>query len=106
MTSNVIMCLSQNGTIKSFSMDHSSLHKYFGNSKTLEFCGSIEQYYAVAICEHSTQTENTNQINFYSKHYPCYFTQVYGDILLVGSNEEGLACDLNVFEIQSLLNHL
>jgi hypothetical protein len=41
--------------------------------------------------------------NTFCRRFPQFFEETAGDILLVGSDEKGEACDVNVDQVKALL---
>tara|TARA_B100001741_G_scaffold312788_1_gene317016 strand:- start:1392 stop:1691 length:300 start_codon:yes stop_codon:yes gene_type:complete len=95
---NLVLCLCPDGKTRSFSIDHKNLNVIFDN-QTLQFCGSLENAVAVARL-HPREHDETN---VFTLKYPQYFDVTKGDILLLGSDEKGFACDIDLVSIMDIL---
>ena len=96
------MCLSSNGQTRSFYFDQSSIHTYFGGN-SVSFCGSIPSLNVVAVAKQ--HPDETDVLNEFSVNFKTFFETTYGDILLVGSDEFGNECDVNINKIYTLLTN-
>lgn len=96
---SIVMCLHANGQTKSFILNHKEVNLYFQGEFT--FCGSIPNLNAVAITRLTPKQDDI--INTFSKAFPNDFDTTYGDILLIGSDENGEECDINVANILQYL---
>ena len=87
------MCLKADGIIRSFRMDQSNLNQYFDYHE-YGFCGAIRDLNIVAVAR--TIHEDYAESNRFTEMFPDYFEPACGDILLLGSDEDGNACDVDV----------
>ena len=79
--------------------DHKLLKEYFQSSISL--CGAIYEFDAIAVCSNS----KIGKENKICKQFPSFFDDVvHGEILLVGSDANGHACDLDVEKIIKFLD--
>ena len=97
---HMVVSLSANGTIRSFRMDHRKVRYFFGN-EDIGFCGAIDELRVVAMAR--TERRENDALNMYSLKYPRLFEKSYGDILLLGSDKNGEACDVSVSEITKII---
>lgn len=96
-----VLFLNSLGVIKSFKLNHKISHILF-DCADIQFCGAIDEFNAIAICR--KKPRDTDQVNFFSEKFPEFFDKCFGDILLVGSDNNGDACDLNIAELNKLLH--
>ena len=93
------VCLHKNGEITSVIVDQSKLREYF--NADVQLCGAIDELNA--ICVSRRKTDDKEEINFFCEKFKSFFDEnIRGDILLVGSDENGSACHLNVEKIKEL----
>ena len=86
-------------TMSALKLDHQLLKEYFQNSISL--CGAIYEFDAIAVCS-DLKIGKENKI---CKKFPSFFDDViYGEIILIGSDANGQACDLNAEKIMEFLN--
>lgn len=97
----IVMCLHPDGTTRSFTLNHNKAYTYFGNG-SITFCGSIPDLNLVAIARR--QPQEGDKLNEFSKKFPNSFDSTYGDILLVGSDQNGEECDVDILETLKYLN--
>jgi len=80
-------------------IDHQLLKEYFQSS--ISFCGAICEFDAIAVCSNS----KIGKENKICKQFPSFFDDViYGEIILLGSDANGQACDLDVEKIIKFLH--
>lgn len=89
-----VVCLKPDGGIRSFDMNHKKVNLFFDNEE-YEICGAIDEECIIAL---GYSAKNKGE-NIFSIEYPNYFEKTYGDILLVGSDNDGEACDINLENI-------
>ncbi len=94
-----ILKLLCNGDVQEMWSNHKDLSSHFdGNDFT--FCGAIDECLAVAICESNLSDK---PMNVFSEKFDNFFDASRGDIILIGSDENGMACNLDIRKILSLL---
>lgn len=92
--------MSPDGNITSLEYCHKELNTYFNNNE-IELCGAIDSHMAIAV----SQLNSAEQVNVFSVKFTEYFNKhIRGVILLVGSDSNGEACDLEIDIIQSKLS--
>ena len=96
---HLVISLSSDGKTRSFDLDHKLAHMLF-DGEPLQFCGAVEN--AVALTRLNPLEKDTS--NLFAIKFPQYFEPTLGDILLLGSDVDGFACDLNVSSILTKLN--
>jgi hypothetical protein len=96
---NIVISLSPDGQTRSFYLDHKLAHMFF-DGKSLQFCGAVEN--AVALTRLNPLEKDIS--NLFAIKFPQYFEPTLGEILLLGSDVDGLACDLDVPSILNILN--
>ena len=96
---NKVICLKTDGGIRSFEIDHKKVNLFFDNNE-YGICGAIDEHFVIGL----GSTHDVKEENAFSKEYPQYFEKTHGDILLVGSNQHGEACDVNVYAICKLFS--
>lgn len=95
---NLVICLSPDGKTRSFKLDHKMAHALFDN-QSLQFCGAVKN--AVAVTRLTPREDDAT--NVFAMKFPQYFDSTKGDILLLGSDANGGACDLDVESILDAL---
>jgi len=99
MNKNLIVALSTNGTIRSFQIEHNLLATYLNDD--IQFCGAIVDCNVVAI---SAKNQSGDiPINIFSTEHPELFDLTHGEILLVGSDLNGMECDVDVERVCKIL---
>ena len=94
-----IILLRESGTWEMVYMDHKKLHLYYGNHP-IAFCGGLQD--CVFVCR-SIPDEKDGK-NCFAEQFPQYFeAETHGDVLVVGSDENGAACDVDVECVMSAL---
>lgn len=83
--------LRQDGTFCAVMISHEKLHVFFGCDIT--FVGALDEFGVVAVGK-SEQTEK-DVINPFCQNEEFFEKNVRGNVLLIGSDEEGVACDIN-----------
>lgn len=102
--SHLVVCLCSNGNLRSFQIDHTKIQLYF-DSKDISFCGAIDDCNIIAVSSIENLENNAQSVlNVYCREFPHFFENVYGDILLVGSDSGGNAIDVNIVKVLSALN--
>ena len=99
---NTIVQLDPDGSFSSFSVDHKKIHALFDGHK-FGFCGAIPDLNIFALGFDSLEFDSFEKNeNVYSKMFS-FFDETYGPIFLVGSDEDGEACDVDVNAVCDLL---
>jgi hypothetical protein len=91
---HTVALLTLDKKIDFFTYNHNKLKEYFNDD--FEFCGAIYDLNIVAL----TRKTQTSKKNFISETLPMNFDPTYGDILLIGSDEQGQACNIDPTELQ------
>jgi len=94
-----VVCLKTDGGIHSFEMDHTNVNLFFNNEK-YGICGAINDQFIIGLGLIGRDKEE----NIFSVKYPNFFDNTHGDILLVGSDSSGEACDVNMETICKLFS--
>lgn len=82
--------LRQDGTCCSFLINHEKLRDFFGCDVT--FVGALDQYEVVAVGKRQPCLDDIE--NPFCKNKNFFEDEVKGNILLVGSDDNGLECDV------------
>ena len=99
----IIICLSSNGNIRSFPIQQTLAYTHFeGNS--ISFCGAIPSLNIVALARKTRREQD--QLNPFSMTFSNVFEKTYGDILLLGTDENGEECDVDVPKTVDFLNQI
>ena len=93
-----ILKLSYDGTLHEMWSNHKDLCTHFDGPFT--FCGAIHACYAFAICSLNQTDKPTNM---FSQIFNDFFDTCNGDIILVGSDMNGMACDLDIDKLYDIL---
>lgn len=64
----------------------------------IRICGAIASTNAIAVCGEAYTNDNSLCAMF-----PEFFRDAHGKVLLIGSDEEGYACDLEVDKVLEIL---
>jgi len=95
---NLVLSLCADGRTRSFQLNHTLTHVFF-DYQSLQICGAVENGVAVA----RRHAREHDVVNVFSAKFPQYFEYTLGDILLLGSDQDGEACDLDVSKIIRIL---
>lgn len=88
--------LKADGSIEPIAVNQSKAHLLFDND--IEICGAIDICDAVAVSRKSKREYDI--INPFSVSHPHYFEcDCFGDVLLVGSDQNGDPCDVDICQI-------
>ena len=98
MTQNLAVVLDTNGSIRSLHLDHSKLKQYF--KEEFGFCGAINTCRVVALAKLDS---GMDPINIFTTRFPQFFESTHGQILLVGSDDVGEACDVDIDAIRKII---
>ena len=98
---HTVALLFPKGTIEFFNLNHKQIHTFFNNQK-YQFCGAICDLNVVALCLENSY--GTDPINVFSTKYTQYFDECAGNILVVGSDSDGEACDVDMKKLASYLS--
>ena len=94
MTTHTVVSLEVDGSLRAFPMDHREVRGFFGGCD-FTFCGGLDELRLFAL----TRTAPTGDVNPFPPTHPDVFAgaqTLHGPILLVGSDADGEACDLDV----------
>ena len=89
--------LKDDGGIHCLQVDQKKLHEYFNGA--IAIVGAIEELNAIAVARETSECENINL--FCKDHDSCFDNPVSGDVLLVGSDCNGQACDIDAQCVRS-----
>ena len=92
MTHKVIL-LKQSGETDIVEVDHKDLNKIL-QTERICFCGALYEHNAFALCKF--EKKSTDYVNVFTKKFPQFFEKAYGDILIVGSDENGDECNIDI----------
>ena len=95
---NKVLTLKDDGSWVELDLDHEAIRVFFGGDD-FHFCGNLEDLNVVAVSRKTARPFDS--LNPYSSKKTEYFDTVYGDILLIGSDQNGRSCDVNVASILS-----
>ena len=86
---SLVACLSMNGNIRTFKINQEYVNLYFENK--MGFCGKIDCLNAFVV---GNVVDKKDTPNPYCEKLG--FDLVYSDIIILGSDENGDACDIEI----------
>lgn len=100
MTLSTILRLSPRGHMETIRLEHKRISTHFNGDK-ISFCGAIPDLNVFAVSRKERCEDDI--VNMYSEKFPSIFEKTYGDILLVGSDENGQECDFDIAKVENIL---
>lgn len=97
--SHQVVILHPNGRLEPHHLPHDTLYTFFEDN--IHFCGAIDDALAFGVARDRAEDVE----NVFAERFPALFTSTKGPIVLVGSDEDGLACDVDVDLIRRLLRY-
>ncbi len=98
---HTVVCLSVDGSVRSFRIEQERAYTHFGG-KEVGFCGAIVDLNVVALTAMDDDEDDTK--NVFCVRFPHFFEKPTShEILLIGSDERGEACDVEVDKVVALL---
>ena len=92
--------LKESGGVRSFRADHATLHLLY-DSTPLSICGAMYDHNCVFLCR--SEFRPTDAQNPFAARFPAHIDPTTrGDILVVGSDESGEACDVDVLKMSEI----
>lgn len=98
---HLVVILEQNEVVRTQYMDQSNLRAFYDDA-SISFCGAIDDCHCVCV---KRANRRLDSLNSFAVRFPKYFdADTYGDVLVVGSDARGEACDVDVVSLSRLLD--
>ena len=96
-----VLLLKENGNTEALEICQKNAYKLL-KSQEIGFCGALYELNAFALKK--ANINEKDKINLFSVNFPKYFEETYGDILIVGSDEQGEECDIDIESLKKALD--
>ena len=97
----IVLLLKENGDTETYKICQKNSFQVL-KSNEVSFCGALYEFNAFALKK--ARVDKKENINIFSFKFPEYFEETYGDILLVGSDDQGQECDIDIDSLKKILN--